>query len=87
MNIEKHIKDRLNVLEPKYINLKNESFKHKNHKNKFDSEQSETHFKLSIVSHHFENLSLIQIHRMIFNLIKDLINNPVHSISINAKAN
>ena len=49
------------------------------------SDQSETHFNLVIVSDKFENVALIDRHRMINEAVKDELENGVHALSIKAK--
>eukprot|EP00948_MAST-09A_sp_MAST-9A-sp1_P001840 g1840.t1 len=60
------------------IEIENESYMHNVPKN------SETHFKVSVVSSHFEGMRQIQRHRMINSLLADELKSGVHALSISA---
>ena len=45
----------------------------------------ETHFELLVVSDDFSNISVLNRHKMIYSLLSDELNGPVHSLSICAK--
>ncbi|UYV78917.1 hypothetical protein LAZ67_17000258 [Cordylochernes scorpioides] len=62
---------------PKLLKVINESHMHNVPKG------SETHFRVCVVSHKFENQSLINRHRMVQNLLADYMKNgPIHALSI-----
>ena len=62
---------------PLYIELVNESFMHNVPKD------SESHFKLIVVSDIFKNMTLVQRHKHIYLSLKTTMNN-IHALSINA---
>lgn len=75
--ISQRIQDSLN---PIHFEIENESYKHSVPKG------SESHFKLFIVSAQFENITLIDRHRLVNNIVKGNDTNlPVHALSISAK--
>ena len=62
---------------PVYVELVNESFMHNVPKD------SESHFKLIIVSDIFKDMTLVQRHKHIYSSLKTIMNN-IHALSINA---
>ena len=62
---------------PLYVELVNESFMHNVPKD------SESHFKLIIVSDIFKDMTLVQRHKHIYSSLKTTMNN-IHALSINA---
>ena len=69
-----------NFFEPTHLEIINESFKHNVPKN------SETHFKVVVVSTKFEDMKLIERHRTVNTILKDeLKTGGVHALSIKAK--
>ena len=62
---------------PSYIELVNESFMHNVPKD------SESHFKLTIVSDIFKNMTLVQRHKHIYSSLNTTMSN-IHALSINA---
>lgn len=45
----------------------------------------ETHFHVTIVSAAFEGVMRVQRHRMVTNVLKDEIGNPVHALALTTK--
>jgi len=80
--IEKTIKE---IIEKKinvsFISIKDLKSRHTNHQ----TYSGGAHLKLLIVSDDFINISLINRHRMIYDLIGHMIKNEIHAISIKAK--
>ncbi|XP_050461736.1 bolA-like protein DDB_G0274169 isoform X2 [Cataglyphis hispanica] len=78
--IENSIKKKLETtLRPLYCNVINESYMHNVPKD------SETHFKVVIVSEKFNKQPLIERHRIINNLLQEELQGGVHALSIVAK--
>ncbi|KAL3276802.1 hypothetical protein HHI36_012165 [Cryptolaemus montrouzieri] len=78
--IENSIKNKMTTnLVPSYLDVMNESYMHN------VPPESETHFKIVIVSEHFFNLPNLKRHQLIYNLLKDELQNGVHALSIVAK--
>jgi len=59
------------------LKIQNESFMHN------VPDGSESHFKVVIVSNDFDNLSLINRHKLVHNHLKNMMKN-IHAISIHA---
>ncbi|XP_076361339.1 DNA-binding transcriptional regulator BolA isoform X2 [Tachypleus tridentatus] len=75
--IKSSIKEKLlKHFQPVYIDITNESSKHNVPKG------SETHFRVCIVSHHFEEQSLVQRHRHVNHVLQDELKGPVHALAI-----
>ena len=68
-------------LKPTFLNVINESNMHNVPKN------SETHFKVVVVSKEFDEMpSLVKRHRMVNTILSDELAGPVHALSIVAKS-
>eukprot|EP01083_Nonionella_stella_P053243 140913_1 len=68
-------------LSPSFLNVANESHMHNVPKN------SETHFKVIVVSQEFDGVpSLVKRHRMINTILAEELEGPVHALSIVAKS-
>ncbi|SMF07926.1 transcriptional regulator, BolA protein family [Alteromonadaceae bacterium Bs31] len=63
-------------LEPSYLELLNESHMHA------VPENSETHFKLTLVSDKFEGLAPVKRHQMIYALLETQMSNGVHALAL-----
>lgn len=74
---------------PQSLEVINESHLHSGHHHdggdKFDG-SGETHFRIKIVSSDFTDLTKIQIHRAINQVLQDELNSGVHALAIEAKA-
>ena len=64
---------------PSHLQIINESHMHNVPKN------SETHFKVVVVSDVFEGVKLLQRHRDVNEILKEELAGPVHALSISAK--
>lgn len=77
------IKSRLEkALNPQHLEIINESGRHSGHAG--DDGSGESHFKLIVVSSHFENMSRVDRHRHIHRLLGEDLNNAIHALSITA---
>ena len=65
--------------EPVHLEILNESYMHSVPKD------SETHFKVIIVSNRFQNQSLLEKHRSVQECLEDELNKGVHALSIVAR--
>lgn len=78
--IEKIIRDKITqTFDPYYYDVINESYKHN------VSKDSESHFKIIIVSNKFNNNNLIQRHRLVNTLLHEELKTYIHALSIQAK--
>lgn len=81
MNRKKIIEDKLKVLEPTTLLINNDSALHAGHPGN-NSKDGESHFSIEIASASLENLSKIEQHKVINNLLKDEFHNGLHALSI-----
>lgn len=73
---------RVQTLNPSFVDLQNESM---NHANYFDGKES--HFKLVIVSNAFDNKRLVQRHQLVYQTVNDLLaqgGGSIHAFAIHA---
>ena len=84
MTVADDIKRRLSALSPSRVELLDESAKHAGHAGAAPG--GNTHWKLTIVSAAFAGNSTVARHRMIYAALGELMQNPIHALSINAKA-
>ena len=77
MSIENTIKTKLTAkFSPSYLEVVNESHMHNVPTN------SETHFKVTVVSDEFASKRLIQRHRMVNELLSEELAGPVHALAM-----
>ena len=74
--MQNKIENKLQSLEPIFVELVNESHNHSVPKN------SETHFKLLLVSEFFQGLNRVQRQRKIYDLLSDELKNGVHALTM-----
>lgn len=80
MSVESVIERKLNTMSPLHLVVENESHRHSVPAN------SETHFRIEIVSPLFEGKRSVQRHQMIYGLLKEELAGPVHALAIHAYA-
>ena len=77
MIVQQTIQDKLTQrFQTDYLNVENESHNHSVPAN------SETHFKVTIVSKEFDGLRLIMRHRLINELLAEELAGPVHALAM-----
>jgi BolA protein len=84
MTVADDIKARLSALSPLRLELLDESAKHAGHAGARPG--GNTHWKLTIVSAAFTGNSTVARHRMIYDALGELMQNPIHALSISARA-
>lgn len=84
MNIAGTIRERLARLDPLALELEDESEKHRGHAGY--REGGSTHWRLSIVSPRFAGQSTVARHRMVYQALGDLMQNPIHALAITARS-
>ena len=84
MTVADRIRQRLGVLSPTRLELLDESAKHAGHAGAQPG--GNTHWRLTIVSAAFNGNSTLARHRMIYAALGELMQNPIHALSISAKA-
>ncbi len=76
------IKTRLQALDPTTLDLIDESALHAGHQGNGGG----GHYKLNITSSHFCGKSQIMRHRLVYQVLADLIPHKIHALSIHAIA-
>ncbi|HSH54024.1 MAG TPA: BolA family protein [Methylotenera sp.] len=82
MTLHQEITTRLQIMDPVSLELIDESALHAGH----TGNTGGGHFKLKMTSSHFCGKSQIMRHRLIYQLLSDLIPNKIHALSIQALA-
>jgi BolA protein len=82
MSLQQEIIRRLQSFEPIQLEIEDESALHAGHKGNTGG----GHFKLKMTSSHFSGKSQIMRHRLIYQLLSDLIPGQIHALSIHAIA-
>lgn len=76
VSVEQQIEQRLREgIAPAELRIENESHMH-------SGDRMDTHFKLVAVSAAFEGKRLVQRHQMIYGLLSDLMQNPIHALAM-----
>ncbi|HEY0907629.1 MAG TPA: BolA family protein [Methylophilus sp.] len=73
---------RLQVLQPETLQLEDESALHQGHR----GNNGGGHFRLSVKSSQFSGKSQIMRHRMVYQLLQDLMPHQIHALSIQASS-
>lgn len=63
-----------------FFQVENESHQHNVPKN------SETHFKLTLVSEQFDGVRKVARHQQLYKLLNDLMQNPIHALALHLYA-
>jgi len=77
--VEAKIYEKLQSLNPFHLEIYNESYKHNVPKD------SESHFKLLVVSDSFMSKSPLERHRLVNNILREELKNDIHALSIETK--
>jgi BolA protein len=84
MNTEQAIRDRLTVLRPVTVELRDESEQHIGHAGHRPGGGS--HWQLTIISEAFRGQSPVARHRMVYEALGDLMKRDIHALKIEAFA-
>ena len=84
MNVAGEIRSRLAGLEPIALELVDESAQHAGHAGAAPG--GETHWRLSIVSPRFAGQPTLARHRMVYQALGELMQNPIHALAITARS-
>jgi len=84
MTVADDIRRRLDALAPLRLELLDESAKHAGHAGAAPG--GNTHWRLTIVSAAFAGNATVARHRMIYQALGELMQNPIHALSITARA-
>lgn len=80
--VEKITEKITKALEPIQISVKDESHLHAGHAGARPGGQ--THFRITVVSARFSNLSLVKRHRLINEALAEELQGPIHALAIKA---
>ena len=81
MNTPEQIRERLAPLSPERLEIEDESARHAGHEG---AKGGGGHYRLTIVSAQFIDKSLITRHRMINELLGEMLQKEIHALSIKA---
>ncbi|MBI2752500.1 MAG: BolA family transcriptional regulator [Betaproteobacteria bacterium] len=84
MSVAEEIRRRLASLEPVQLELIDESAQHAGHTGARPG--GNTHWRLAIVSPVFAGKSTVARHRMIYEALGGLMQDPIHALAISARA-
>jgi len=84
VSVATQIRQRLAALEPLALDVVDESAQHAGHAGAQPG--GETHWRVSIVSPRFAGQPVVARHRMIYQALGELIQNPIHALAITARA-
>ena len=83
MTTIERIREKLVSLAPEHIEIIDESAQHAGHAG---ARGGGGHYHLSIVSPRFNGLSMLERHRMIYELLGQLMHKEIHALRIDARA-
>lgn len=83
MNVAQEIRSRLASLEPLAMELVDESAQHAGHSGAAPG--GNTHWRLTIVSSKFSGQNGVARHRMVYQALGELMQNPIHALNISAR--
>ena len=84
MNVAAEIRNRLAALEPLQVELEDQSEQHRGHAGY--QAGGNTHWHLTIVSPRFSGKPVVARHRMVYEALGSLMQNPIHALAITARA-
>jgi len=77
------IRERLSALDPTELDIIDESHLHIGHAGARDGAG---HYRVRIVSPRFQGLRTVASHRLVYDLVRDLMPHPIHALAIDARA-
>ena len=84
MSVDTEIRQRLATLQPLSMELVDESELHRGHAGYRAG--GGTHWRLSIVSPRFAGQSVVARHRMVYQALGELMQDPIHALAITARS-
>ncbi|MGA8004841.1 MAG: BolA family protein [Burkholderiales bacterium] len=84
MSVEALMRQRLAALEPISLELLDESAKHLGHAGWKPG--GNTHWRLNIVAEAFRGKPTLARHRMVYQALGELMDDPIHALAISARA-
>jgi BolA family transcriptional regulator, general stress-responsive regulator len=83
VNVAESIRRRLAGLDPVALELVDESEQHRGHAGWHEG--GGTHWRLSIVSPRFSGQPTVARHRMVYQALGELMQDPIHALAITAR--
>ena len=83
MSVAQSIRERLAALEPLALDLVDESAQHAGHAGARPG--GGTHWRLAIVSPRFAGRPTVERHRMVYQALGELMQDPIHALAISAR--
>lgn len=83
MNVAEQIRQRLQALAPSHVELVDDSAKHAGHAGAAPG--GNTHWRLTIVSAAFAGKPTVARHRMVYQALGELMQQPIHALQISAR--
>jgi len=83
MNTAEALRERLAVLEPRQVDIIDDSHRHAGHAG---AREGGGHYRLLIVSAAFAGMRTMERHRLVYDAAGDLMKRQIHALSITAKA-
>jgi len=77
------LRERLSALEPTELEIIDESHLHIGHAG---SRDGAGHYRVKIISPQFQGLRTVASHRLVYDLVRDLMPYPIHALAIEARA-
>jgi BolA protein len=84
MSVAASIRERLATLDPLQVDLVDESSQHAGHAGYRPG--GGTHWRLTIVSPRFAGQPTVARHRMVYQALGELMQDPIHALAITARA-
>ena len=93
ISVRQQIETRLQALQPSLLEVIDDSASHAGHagaaqhaeRTGTDEHSAESHFELKIVSNLFVGIALVARHRMVYELLDDLMKTQIHALKIDAR--
>ena len=77
------IRTRLAALEPAALDIRDDSHLHAGHAG---AQGGAGHYHVRIVASRFAGLTPVARHRLVYDLLQDLIPHPIHALALDARA-
>ena len=83
MSVANEIRSRLGALDPELVELVDESAQHAGHAGARPG--GNTHWRLTIVSRRFDGKNSVARHRLVYEALGELMQDPIHALAITAR--
>ena len=75
--------ERIKTLLESNLNINSISIDDLSHKHKNHNHDGGGHYKINLISDDFENISLLDRHKKVYLILKDMIKKEIHAVSLN----